>query len=66
MDVRQVVAADPEVIFIINRSAAIGAEPLTTKALHASPLSGTSPGRNGRIVYLDPALWYLSGGGLPF
>jgi iron complex transport system substrate-binding protein len=64
MDVRQVVAADPEVIFIIDRSAAIGAEPLTTEALRASPLSGTSAGRNGRIVYLDPALWYLSGGGL--
>ena len=64
MNVNQIVAADPEVIFIIDRSAAIGAEPLTTEALRASPLSGTSAGRNGRIVYLDPALWYLSGGGL--
>lgn len=64
MDVHQVLAADPEVIFIIDRSAAIGAEPLTTEALRASPLSATSAGRNGRIVYLEPALWYLSGGGL--
>ncbi len=64
MDINQVLAADPEVIFIIDRSAAIGAEPLTTEALRASPLSGTRAGRNGQIVYLDPALWYLSGGGL--
>ncbi len=64
MDVNQVLAADPEVIFIIDRSAAIGAGPLTTEALRASPLSATSAGRNGQIVYLDPALWYLSGGGL--
>ncbi|WP_407295878.1 ABC transporter substrate-binding protein [Stutzerimonas zhaodongensis] len=64
MDANAVLAADPEVIFIIDRSAAIGAEPLTTEALRASPLSATSAGRNGRIVYLDPALWYLSGGGL--
>ncbi|MBA1273327.1 ABC transporter substrate-binding protein [Stutzerimonas azotifigens] len=64
MNLDQVLAADPQVIFIIDRSAAIGAEPLTTEALRASPLSRTSAGREGRIVYLNPALWYLSGGGL--
>ena len=64
MDVNQVLAADPEVIFIIDRSAAIGEEPLTTEALRASPLSATSAGSNGQIIYLDPPLWYLSGGGL--
>lgn len=25
--------------------------------------SVVTAGRNGRIVYLDPALWYISGGG---
>ncbi|TLX63141.1 iron ABC transporter substrate-binding protein [Stutzerimonas nosocomialis] len=64
VDLDQVLAADPQVIFIIDRSAAIGAEPLSSEALRASPLSRTSAGREGRIVYLTPALWYLSGGGL--
>lgn len=57
-------AANPEVIFIIDRSAAIGATPLDIATLADSPLAGTPAAKAKRIVYLDPPLWYLSGGGL--
>ncbi len=59
-----IAAANPEVIFIIDRSAAIGATPLDVDTLAHSPLSTTPAAQAKRIVYLDPALWYLSGGGL--
>jgi len=57
-------ATAPEVIFIIDRSAAIGDAPLDLASLAQTPLATTPALRNGRLVYLDPALWYLSGGGL--
>lgn len=59
-----IAAANPEVIFIIDRSAAIGATPLEVATLVDSPLANTAAAKAKRIVYLDPPLWYLSGGGL--
>lgn len=59
-----IAAAKPEVIFIIDRSAAIGATPLDVATLASSPLASTPAAQAKRVVYLDPALWYLSGGGL--
>ena len=56
--------ASPEIIFIIDRSAAIGNAPLDVATLADSPLANTPAAKNKRIVYLDPPLWYLSGGGL--
>ena len=64
LDAGAIAAAEPEVIFIIDRSAAIGATPLDVATLADSPLARTPAARAKRIVYLDPALWYLSGGGL--
>lgn len=64
LDAEAIAAANPEVIFIIDRSAAIGATPLDVATLADSPLARTPAARAKRVVYLDPALWYLSGGGL--
>lgn len=64
MTVETIAAANPQVIFIIDRSAAIGATPLDVATLAHSPLASTPAAQAKRIVYLDPALWYLSGGGL--
>ncbi|WP_346795905.1 ABC transporter substrate-binding protein [Halomonas sp. Bachu 37] len=52
---------DPEVVLVIDRSAAIGDEPAD-----ADSLSQTfeNAGTEARVVMLTPALWYLSGGGL--
>ncbi|TBU73472.1 iron ABC transporter substrate-binding protein, partial [Phytopseudomonas daroniae] len=59
-----IAAASPDVIFIIDRSAAIGATPLDVATLANSQLASTPAAQAKRIVYLDPPLWYLSGGGL--
>lgn len=56
---------DPDWLFIIDRDAAIGEKGAGASALLDNPLvKETSAGRKGRIVYLDPADWYLAGGGL--
>lgn len=64
LSAENIAAANPEVIFIIDRSAAIGATPLDVATLADSPLASTPAAQAKRIVYLDPPLWYLSGGGL--
>ncbi len=64
LDADAIAAARPDVIFIIDRSAAIGATPLDVATLANSPLARTPAAQAKRVVYLDPALWYLSGGGL--
>ncbi|RUR35350.1 ABC transporter substrate-binding protein [Vreelandella populi] len=52
----------PDVILIVDRSAAIGDEPADMEALeHTLADAGAS---DVRLVSLTPALWYLSGGGL--
>jgi len=47
----------PAVLLVVDRSAAIGGEPLHPESLQKSL-------GNTKIKVLSPALWYLSGGGL--
>lgn len=53
---------NPDVVLVIDRSAAIGDEPANAEAL-TQTLSDAGTD-NAQIVMLTPALWYLSGGGL--
>ena len=56
----------PDVLFIVDRSSAIGQDPLDvatfTKEIVAN--AKTKDGKEIKVVYLDPTLWYLSGNGL--
>ncbi|MDC9594692.1 siderophore ABC transporter substrate-binding protein [Xenorhabdus sp. IM139775] len=56
--------ANPDVIFIIDRSEAIGAGKLEKDQFENDQVKSTNAYKNGRIVYLQSDLWYLSGGGL--
>ena len=56
--------AEPDIIFIVDRSAAIGATPLDKAKFEDDNLRSTPAFKNGKIVYLTPDLWYLSGAGL--
>ncbi|PHM33515.1 siderophore ABC transporter substrate-binding protein [Xenorhabdus innexi] len=56
--------ANPDVIFIIDRSKAIGAGELTKAQFETAQVKSTNAYKNGKIVYLQPDLWYLSGGGI--
>ncbi|MGQ7261950.1 ABC transporter substrate-binding protein [Vreelandella sp. V005] len=53
---------DPEVVLVVDRSAAIGDEPADADALAKTLLDAGA--EKARVVMLTPALWYLSGGGL--
>lgn len=53
---------DPDVVLVIDRSAAIGDEPADVDML--TQTLADAGAENARVVILTPALWYLSGGGL--
>ncbi|CEE91914.1 siderophore ABC transporter substrate-binding protein [Xenorhabdus nematophila] len=56
--------ANPDVIFIIDRSEAIGADKLIKEQFENDQVKSTNAYKNGKIIYLQSDLWYLSGGGL--
>ncbi|OKP02925.1 siderophore ABC transporter substrate-binding protein [Xenorhabdus eapokensis] len=56
--------ANPDVIFIIDRSEAIGAGKLDKDQFESDQVKSTNAYKNDKIVYLQSDLWYLSGGGL--
>lgn len=55
---------DPEVLFVIDRTAATGGQSNIEKDLENEIIQKTTAYKNDRIVYLDGPLWYLAGGGL--
>ncbi len=56
--------ANPDVIYIVDRSAAIGDEPLKMARFQDKKLAKIKAIKNQKVVYLNPSLWYLSGNGL--
>lgn len=55
---------DPQVLFVIDRTAATGGESNIEKDMENDIIKETEAYKNSKIVYLDGPLWYLSGGGL--
>ena len=55
---------DPEVLFVIDRTAAVGGESNIETDMENDIIKKTAAYKNDRIIYLDGALWYLGGGGL--
>ncbi len=55
---------NPQVLFVIDRTAAIGGESNIDADMENDIIKKTDAYKNGKIVYLDGPLWYLSGGGL--
>jgi iron complex transport system substrate-binding protein len=51
----------PDTLLVVDRSAAIGAEPLQQETLQSVMADA---GADTDVVVLNPGLWYLSGGGL--
>lgn len=60
----QVLEINPDVLFVVDRVAATGGESNIKEAIENDIINKTTAAQNGKIVYLDGALWYLSGGGL--
>ncbi|KOP79616.1 siderophore ABC transporter substrate-binding protein [Cytobacillus solani] len=55
---------NPQVLFVIDRTAAVGGESNIKADMENEIVKKTEAYKNNRIVYLDGPLWYLSGGGL--
>lgn len=55
---------DPDIIYVIDRSAAIGEEPSAKAVVENEIIQKTKASQNDEIYYLDPEVWYLSGGGV--
>ncbi|RHW34926.1 ferrichrome ABC transporter substrate-binding protein [Lysinibacillus yapensis] len=60
----QVLEINPDVLFVIDRLAATGVESNVKEAIENDIINKTTAAQNGNIIYLNGALWYLSGGGL--
>ncbi|WP_226529700.1 siderophore ABC transporter substrate-binding protein [Metabacillus niabensis] len=55
---------NPQVLFVIDRTAAVGDESNIDTDMENDIIKKTDAYQNEKIVYLDGPLWYLSGGGL--
>lgn len=59
-----VVEQDPDLLYVIDRSAAIGDESAADMVVENVLMEKTKAMKNDDIHYLEPDFWYLSGGGL--
>src|SRR5690625_4155882 len=55
---------NPSILYVIDRSAAIGEESGAEQIVENKLVEDTDAYKDDKIVYLDPEFWYLSGGGL--
>ncbi len=55
---------NPDMIFVIDRTAAVGGSVKATETLNNDLVNGTNAAKNNKIVSLDSEIWYLAGGGL--
>lgn len=57
---------NPDILFVVDRDAVVNenGESATKDAIENEIVSATNAIKNGKVFYLDPEVWYLSGGGL--
>ncbi|MCM3602878.1 siderophore ABC transporter substrate-binding protein [Robertmurraya korlensis] len=55
---------NPDVIFVIDRSAAVGGEVGAKETIENELVKKTSAYKNGKIIYLDAVNWYIAGNGV--
>lgn len=56
--------ANPDYLFIVDRNAAVVGKKANTKEVENLLIKQTNAFKNNKIFYLDPDLWFISGGGL--
>ncbi len=55
---------NPDIIFVIDRNAVVGGESNASDILNNELVNGTNAAKLGKIINLDPEIWYIAGGGL--
>ncbi|GAA5098546.1 ABC transporter substrate-binding protein [Wohlfahrtiimonas larvae] len=63
-DAKYFTDTNPDIIFIVDRSAAIGATPMKADYFKAADFANVQAVKDGKVIVLNPKLWYLSGRGL--
>lgn len=63
-DTQYFVDTNPDIIFVVDRSAAIGATPMDQNYFSAPEFANVQAVKDGKVIMLSPKLWYLSGNGL--
>ncbi len=56
--------ANPDLLFIVDRNAAVVGKKATTSEMENPLIRQTTAYKNKQIYYLDPNVWFISGGGL--
>jgi iron complex transport system substrate-binding protein len=55
---------NPDVLFVIDRSAAVGGEVGAKDTIENELVKKTNAYKNGKIIYLDAVNWYIAGNGI--
>ncbi|GKU76143.1 siderophore ABC transporter substrate-binding protein [Paenibacillus sp. L3-i20] len=55
---------NPDYLFVVDRNAALATESAAKETIENDLVKNTNAFKNGKIIYLDPQYWYLSGGGI--
>ncbi|MGL4675686.1 MAG: ABC transporter substrate-binding protein [Wohlfahrtiimonas sp.] len=63
-DTKYFTDTNPDIIFVVDRSAAIGATPMKADYFQAAEFANVQAVKDGKVIVLNPKLWYLSGRGL--
>lgn len=61
-----VMEQNPDILYVVDRGAVVGGEAAESakQLVENSLVENTNAYKNGKIFYLNPEYWYLSGGGL--
>ncbi|MFE8700717.1 siderophore ABC transporter substrate-binding protein [Cytobacillus sp. FJAT-54145] len=55
---------NPDYLFVVDRDAVVEGNGTAADMFDNELVNKTNAAKNGKIIYLDPALWYIAGGGL--
>ncbi|MBP2099507.1 siderophore ABC transporter substrate-binding protein [Enterococcus rivorum] len=59
-----VLEKNPDVLFVIDRTRAIGGDDTNNNVQENELVKQTNAGKKGKVIFLQPDVWYLSGGGI--
>lgn len=55
---------NPDILFVVDRTVVVGGSNTANTVLDNDLVNETNAAKNGKIIALDPDIWYLSGGGI--
>lgn len=59
-----ILSNNPDIIFLIDRGVAVDGQAADKSVIENAFIQKTNAFKNGKIIYLDPQTWYLSGNGV--